>query len=176
MCRIIGEALILLFIPFPSESIFAQRKLTDIEGIKFGLDKESVKALLLEKGIKYTDYGGEDKYQVTDLRVESFPFGKAKTDYCSFMFNKNKFFSCYLSFLPSRERVDTILKLYDEIKSMIIKKYGKPTSNIKGRIEADSLYTRYKAKFDQEHGEGVAEKYIGAMPSYDKVELKWEKS
>lgn len=144
----------------------AQQELVSVEGLDFGLDKKIIKMLLNNKGVEFSE--SHATYAISDMALKGFFFGTEEACTGMLLFDKDKFRVCSLTFMPTTERVDTILKLYNYIKSVITNKYGNPTSVIEGRIETDSIYNRYKIKLGNEYA-----KTIGDFPSYNKFRYEW---
>jgi hypothetical protein len=118
------ELVFLLFIVVVPTSLFAQSEipeLTGAMGLTFGMNKITVKAILLQKGAEFHDEG------TNNLSFRTIPIGTKKADMGIAQFVNDKLHTIKLFFLPDVE--GNTQALYDELQGTLTDKYGKPDSN-----------------------------------------------
>jgi len=118
-------ALIFLLIVF-STSLIAQPELTGAMGITFGMNANSVKRIMVQKGgIVIPSTNG-------NLTITNITMGTMRPGIVICKFVSNKLFDISICFIPTLEAKTQ--ELYDEISGIIVSKYGEGKSfkNFKG--------------------------------------------
>ena len=112
-------SLFIFFIIIPI-LVFGQAELTGAIGLTFGMDQTSVKDILIKKG--GTLSREMDNY-ISFIKV---PIGKKTADVVICQFIDSKLFEIDADFIPVAE--SETKELYDEVKQIIIDKYGESGS------------------------------------------------
>ena len=129
MKRVVSILLIILLILAIFTSIlFAEEAKYDFRKTNWGMSKEQVRAS--EKGERTFEDEGEIDYKVK--------IGGDKYT-CSYLFLKDKLYKAEY-YLFSEKHTDQNLYIYTKLRKILIKKYGKPTTDEGVWIKDNSLY------------------------------------
>jgi hypothetical protein len=109
----------ILFLPF---IVFAQTELTGALGLTFGMNKASVKAIMIDKGGVF-DVSNSDS---TTLMYTGVTMGTKNPDMVVCNFINNKLYKINILFIPVSELYTQ--EIYDELEAIITSKYGEPES------------------------------------------------
>jgi hypothetical protein len=101
-------------------SLFSQKELTGALGLTFGMDNNSVKKIIAQRG-GIIKTGIEGSLSITNISM-----GTKKPDMVICKFVNNKLFEIGIYFIPTVEAKTQ--ELYDEISGIIASKYGEGQS------------------------------------------------
>jgi hypothetical protein len=123
MKKNLKRSLIFVLVSIIPLSICAQIKIDGALGLKFGLDKKEVEAIMTSKG-----YSKED----TPIAVSAYSgvtMGALKTNAVACYYTNNKLKNIAVLFFPSNN--DGAVATYRTIKQILLDKYGNATENEK---------------------------------------------
>ena len=111
-----------------SISSYAQTPQTELKGainLTFGMDKATVKSILLSKGT----YHEMNKPNVIGFINVSIGSKKAEFVLCKFV--NNKLYSIICSFMPEAESISQAQELYDNFTTILTTKYGNASNSFR---------------------------------------------